>query len=217
MPLSFRTLLLGSAVLASLILVMGVGGLLLGREILVKQTDTSLIRTFARVTRFPVARVGSRWITYDEYLSQADAQRQYLQGKEAQALGMGGAPTAEMQESVYNQLIRLAAIEELAQKNNFSVTSAEVDRAYDELILQAGTSTQPGEIESYLQESFGWDPTEFKKYIVRPALLKNGLADKRKQETGKDDALEAEVEARLQVEDVHRWLRFEGVSPNPSR
>jgi hypothetical protein len=209
MRLSSRVVLIGSAVLAFLILVFGLGGVLLGREILVKRTDTPAVRQIARFTHFPVARVGSRWITYFEYLSQTDAQRQYLQGKEAKALGMAGAPTLQMQQSIYDQLVRMAAIEDLAQKNGFEVTSLDVNRAYDELINQAGTSTQPGEVQAYLKENFGWDETEFKKYIVRPALLKNGMIEKRKKDTGKDDTFETEVDVRLNEGDVSRWLRFE--------
>ncbi len=211
MRFSSRAFLIGSAVLAFLILIFGLGGVLLGREIFVKRTDTPIIRQIARFTHVPVASVGSRWITYFEYLKQTDAQRQYLQGKEAEALGVAGAPTMQMQQSIYDQLIRVAAIEDLAQKNGFEVTPLDVDRSYNELINQAGTSTQPGEVQAYLKENFGWDEAEFKRYIVRPALLKNGMIEKRKKDTGKDDAFETEVNARLQEGDVSRWLRF-----NPS-
>lgn len=208
MRLSSRAVLIGSAVLAVVILVFGVGGVLLGREILINHADTPLIRNVARVTHFPIARVGSRLITYPEFLAQTDAQRTYLKGKEAAALGMSGAPTLEMQQSVYDQLIRVAAIEDLAKKYDFQVTPLDVDRSYDDLINQVGTSTSPGEVQNYLKENFGWSDKEFKEYIIRPALLKTGLAEKRKKDTGKDDAFDTELEARVKAPDVSRWLRF---------
>lgn len=200
--------MVGSAVLAVFLLVFGVGGVLVGRAILVERNDSSFIRGVAKVTHFPVARVGSNVITYQEYLVQADAQRTYLQGKEATTLGVGGTPTSEMQQSVYDQLIRIAATEEIAKKYDFQVTQLDVDRAYDELIGQAGTSTKPGEVQAYLQENFGWNEPQFKEYIIRPALLKNGLVEKLKQATGKDDAFETELSQRITASDVHRWLRF---------
>lgn len=208
MRISSRAIMIGSMVLAVLILVFGVGGVLLGRAILIQHNDSSFVRGLAKVTHFPVARVGSNVITYQEYLVQADAQRTYLQGQEATTMGIGGTPTIEMQQSVYDQLIRIAATEDLAKKYNFQVTQLDVDRAYDELISQAGTSTKPGEVQSYLQENFGWNEQQFKQYIIRPALLKNGLADKRKQDTGKEDAFDAELNQRVAASDVHRWLRF---------
>lgn len=181
MRISSRVIMVASMVLAIVILVFGVGGVLLGRAILVEHSESSFVRQAARITHFPVARVGSDVITYQEYLVQADAQRKYLQGQEATTLGIGGVPTAEMQKSVYDQLIRVAATEDLAKKHNFQVTPLDVDRAYDDLIGQAGTSTKPGEIQTYLQENFGWSEQQFKEYIIRPALVKNGLADKLKQ------------------------------------
>lgn len=208
MRLSSRAILIGSAVLASVILLFGVGGVLLGREILVKRADGTFVRQVSRITHFPVARVGSHFITYTDYLIQTDAQRTYLEGKEAAALGMKGPATPEMQQSVYDQLIRVAAIEDLAKKYDFQVTTEDIDRSYNELINQAGTSTKPGEVEAYLRDNFNWSPTEFKQYIIRPALLKNGLVEKRKKDTGVDDALEKELITRIAAPDVSRWLRF---------
>lgn len=208
MRISSRAVMFASLALALLILVVGVGGVLFGRAVLIAHADTPAVRRVAAITHFPVARVGDNFISYSDYLGQADAQKRYLSGKEAQALGMGGAPTPEMQESVYEQLIRVAATEDLAKKYNVQITPLDVDRAYDDLISQAGTSTKPGEVEGYLRENFGWSPAEFKEYIVRPALLKKSLADQRKKDTGKDDAFETELASRIAAPDVHRWMRF---------
>ncbi len=208
MRVSSRMVMTGTAIVAALLFFVALFGGWLSYQILQVHSTSAMVRTMARVTHFPVARLGSDWITYEEYLLQSDAQEKYLSGQEAKSLGLASASTPEMKQAVLDQLLRVAALEDLAKKNEFTVTPIDVDRSYDDLIARSGTSTKPGEIKDYLLENFGWTEQQFKAYIVRPAVIQTGLAQKRKDATGNEGALESEITARLAMPDVKRWLKL---------
>lgn len=208
MPVSSRSVLITSGVVAAVILVMASVGSWLSYQIISQHAETPAVRALAQVTQFPVARVGTDWISYREYLVQSDAQAKYLKGAEARTLNLPLETTPTMQQAVLDQLVRNAVIERLAKQYDFKVSTDEVDRSYQDLIARAGTSTQPGEVQAYLEQSFGWTETEFKKYIVQPALLQNGLGQKRQADTGKEETFEAEITAALAAPNVKKWLTF---------
>jgi hypothetical protein len=173
-----------------------------------KRWDTPFVRTLAAWLRVPAAKVGKRTVTYVEYLAHEDALRRFLAGPAARAQGLSEQPDAELRQQTLDRAIRIAAVEEFASARDFIVTPLDVDRAYDELIARAGTSTTPEEIRSFLLDQFGWEEEQFKQYVVRPAMIEDGLRQKKYRETNDPEAFTRELAARLRAPDVKRYLKF---------
>lgn len=199
------TALGASAAVIGLMAIVGV----FAYRVYAKQDDRPWIRKAAAWTRLPAARVGSRRIGYAEYLKHIDAVRLVLKGQQARAQGLPLVPDTDMRRQTLNRLLRMAAVEEFADERGMALTTADVDRAYEELIARAGTSTSAGEVESFLREQFGWGVGDFKQNVIRPAMLEDGLRNKKETETKDPDAFEAELQARLSQGDVKRFLRIE--------
>lgn len=164
--------------------------------------------SLARWMRLPAAKVGTRVVTYDEYLAHLESLRIFLSGPAAAAQGLAQTIGPAEKKSALDRAIRLAAIEEMATQANLVATSLDVERGYAGLVAQAGTSTTPGEIQDLLRDQFGWSEEDFKRYVVRPALMEDALRAKRTRETGEEAAFDRELEERLLRADVVRYLRF---------
>lgn len=122
-----------------------------------KQWDGRATRAFAKLTAFPAGKVADEKVTYTDYLAQIDAQAIYLKTDDAKQRQLPSEVNDQTRAAAYNQIIEIAALDQLAKENNVSVTSADVDKAFDDFVAQSGTSTQPGEIDVFLQKSFGWE------------------------------------------------------------
>jgi hypothetical protein len=156
----------------------------------------------------PAARVGSKTISYAEYLRHVDAQRVFLSGPTARAQGAPEALGDAERSAALERAIRIAAISDMADKAGLVVTSLDVDRSYLGLIDRAGTSTTPQEIHDFLHDQFGMDEASFKEMVVRPAILEDTLRQKTATETHDDQAFDKALNDRLSQPDVVRYVTF---------
>ncbi len=178
-------------------------------RVYIRQDDRPAIRAMASWMRLPVAKVGTRWIGYAEYRQHLDALRLFLRGSVAREQGLPLVPDASMKEQTLNRLLRTNIVEAFAKERGIAVSKTDVDDAYSELMSRAGTSTSAGEIDAFLRDQFGWNVEDFKRNIIRPAMLEDGLRKKKEVETKDAEAFEKELQARLLQDDVKRYLRFE--------
>lgn len=151
--------------------------------------DRPWIRSLISHTPVPIARVGGSFVAYREYLIQQDAAQTFLTAEAASQAAIPDGqvlPTAldrQAKQLILDQLIRAAAVKQLAETADLRLTDEDVTRSFEELIARAGTSTNPGEIDAYLKTTFGWTRQEFSQRVVRPATLETAV----KQEVYKND------------------------------
>ncbi len=203
--LNRRAVIIGIAFL-SLVALAGAG---LVTSVYVYQREDTLTRSLAGWFRLPAARVGPRVVTYHEYLAHLGSLRLFLEGPLAAAQGIGGPIQPQHRQSALDRAIRLEVIDEMAEAADLVATPLDVERAYEGMLAQAGTSTTPGELQDFLRDQFGWNEPDFKRYVIRPALLEDALRSKRTRETGDATAFDRELEERLKREDIVYYLRFQ--------
>lgn len=211
MQLNRQHILIG----ASVLMVIVVAAFALVGSVYFWQSEDPVTVSVARTLNLPAARVGSQSVSYDKYLAHLNSLRIFLSGPAAAAQGLSGTIGPAEKRSALERAIRLGAIEEMAASADLVATSLDVERGYAGLVAQAGTSTSPGEIESLLRDQFGWSEMDFKKYVIRPALMEDALRAKRARETGDEATFDRELEARLQQPDVVRYLRLPSLANEP--
>lgn len=202
-----RTVIL-VGVISMVILALCVSSAVFAYGITRKQWEGPATRAFANVTGFPAGRVADEKATYTDYLGQIDAQRIYLKTEDARSRQLPSDLTPQTREAAYNQIIQIAALDQLAEEYQVSISQMDIDRAFDDFVAQSGTSTQPGEIDAFLQESFGWDRDDFKRFFIRPGVLSQALREKMPGATEEEKgvALGAKLDERLLKEDVKKYL-----------
>lgn len=199
-----RAVMIGASFLT--LLVLAAGGLL--SSVYVFQNEDRVTRSLSAWMRLPAARVGDKVVTYDVYLAHLGSLRMFLEGPLAAAQGMGGTVGPAERASALERAIRLAAIDEAAEAAGLVATPLDIERAYEGLVAQAEGGATPDEIRDFLREQFGWDEADFKRYVIRPALLEDALRAKRTRETNDPEAFDRELAERLGREDVVKYLRF---------
>ncbi len=172
------------------------------------QNEHPIVVNVADTLNLPVAKVGNQRVEYADYLTHLNAQRVFLKGPTAIAQGVSRDITTEDRVQAYERAIRIAAVDQMAEEAGIVVTSLDIDRTYEELVAQTGTSTSPGEIEQFLQDEFGWGIPQFKQLVVRPALLEDTLKQRRLTETQDPLAFDTELAAKISGDETKRYLSF---------
>lgn len=173
------------------------------------QWDGTATRRFARMTGFPAARLASKKIPYTDYLELMDAQKILLATEAAKQQGLNAVPDIDRRKGALETLLKNNAIEDIAEREKIVITPLDVDRFFDQLTGLASTSTTTTvqSVDEYLRDNFGWTQTEYKKYVVRPGMLREIIDQKRTQ--NKDtNAIDAEVDQRVLQPDVKRYLQL---------
>lgn len=162
------------------------------------KSEHSIVRAMG--SSFPAAKVEGRTVSYGMYLEHVDAQRAFLSGPLVADTGVQRDITDAERQEALDRAIRIEAVEGLAVESGVVVTPLDVDRAYDELVARAGTSTTPGEIDVFLKAQFGWNEEEYKQYLLRPAFIEEILRSKG------GDTFDAQLQAR--IDGAKRYLTF---------
>ncbi|MCC6563973.1 hypothetical protein IT087_03710 [Candidatus Uhrbacteria bacterium] len=206
--LNRRSVLIGAGFLTFVV----VAAFSLMGSVYVLHSEDPLTVSLARWMNLPVARVGTKTVSYDDYLSHLGSLRTFMSGPAAAAQGLAGTIGPNEERSALERAIRLSAIEEMAESAGLIATPLDVERAYAGLIAQGSASSTPGEIQDLLRDQFGWEEKDFKEFVIRPALMEDALRAKRARETGDEMAFDKELEERLKRPDVVRYLRFQSLA-----
>ncbi len=173
-----------------------------------QQSEAPFIMAGATFLHLPVASVGSQRISYADYITQLKAERIFLASPAAQGSNLPTVPGSQQKQDVLDRLIRADAVGQWANEQKISVSTLDVDNAFNQLMQHAGTSTTPGEVDVFLNQSFGWNEQQFKDYVVRPALLEEVLRQ-HLVPTAKDQAaFDSQLATRLKAPNVKMYLKF---------
>ncbi len=166
--------------------------------------DRPWIRTLVTRVPIPIARADWQFVRYSEYLKQQDTTRLFLHSPVTQGQNLPKELDAAGNKIILDQLVRVLAVSVMAQSAHITLTAADIDKSYDALIARAGTSTDPGEIKTYLHDAFGWDIATFKHRVVAPATLETAV----RQEVYKNDAAAFEKALEEKLKKTVTYIRL---------
>lgn len=171
--------------------------------------DRPWVRTLVNTLPVPAARIRGAVVPYKDYLVQQDAARKFLTSEAATLPTTDGTTLpktldTQANQAILDQLIRAVAVAQLAQEASIQLTDQDVNRSFDDLVARAGTSTSPGEIDAYLQDTFGWTSTDFKNRVVRPATLETAV----RQDAYADDDAKFQSALNEKVQQAKVYIRL---------
>ena len=117
--------------------------------------ETPALRAVALRFNMPVARVGSRVISYADYRVHLDAEARFLSGPIAAARGLSPVVTSEVRTRSLNRAMRIAVVDQFAAEQGMVVTPMDTERVFNGLLAQAASSTTPTELRTFLQDAVG--------------------------------------------------------------
>lgn len=131
------------------------------------QSTSGFIYGVTQVIPLPVAKVGSRWVSYDSYLFEIRRYKHYYQTQQQVNFS---TPSGIKQLNIYkkqsmNEVITDAYVSELADKYKVSVSNQQVDNEVALVQEQNRLGSSQQEFNEVLSDFWGWNEADFKREL----------------------------------------------------
>lgn len=128
-----------------------------------------------RYTPLPVAMVGWHLLSQADYMFENTAIKHYNDYLKTSTASADQSATENSSITALTKLIRETASEQVAKSLGVTITSADVEQAYQSQLLQNGNVE---EITAAIKDYYNWTPEEFKVRVIKPAVWRNKLQEK---------------------------------------
>lgn len=149
---------------------------------------------FSRFTPTPYGLVGNTLVFRSAYEKELNALKQFQASQ-----NLTNLPAGELEKQVETAIIRRTITAELAKEEEIWVTQEEVDSELQKIAEQAGSLEQ---VETTINNLWGWSLNEYKKFIIKPLLIKKELQIK----LSEDPVLRNEVGQPGDIAQFDRYL-----------
>lgn len=160
-------------------------------------STSSFLYRMTQVVPFPVAKAGSRFVSYENYLFELRHYMYFYQHQQKLDFGTeaGQQQLEDYKKRALEKVINDAYVKQLADQNKISVTSQEVDNQITILRRQNRLGGSEQAYEDALLQNFGWTPADFKR-VIRQQLLEQKVVSTLDTEThAQADKSLAEIQA----------------------
>ncbi len=141
-------------------------------------TTSGFIYRVTQVVPFPVAKTGSRFVAYENYLFELRHYTFFYENQQKLDFNSeaGQQQLAEYKKRALDKVVNDAYVKELAKQNNVSVSNAEVDDQITILRRQNRLGGSEQAYEDALKQNFGWTVNDFRRVIKQRLLEQKVLA-----------------------------------------
>lgn len=135
-------------------------------------TTSTFMYRVTQVIPFPVAKAGSSFVAYENYLFEVRRYKHYYQSQQAVdfASKAGKSQLEDFQKRALEGVIDDAYIKQLAKKNNVSVSRADVNEQIALLRAQNRLGGSDQVFEDVLKEFWGWSVDDFRRELSKQLL-----------------------------------------------
>lgn len=135
-------------------------------------SSSMFIYRVTQVIPFPVAKAGSRYVAYENYLFELRHYIHYYQTQQRVDFDSesGKQQLAEFRKRALQRVVDYAYIKELAEKHKISVTDAELNDAIQLVRTQNRLGSNDQVFEDVLKEFWGWSVSDFKRELRQQML-----------------------------------------------
>lgn len=181
-----------SLLLASLVIFMAYCALALYKF----KDHSGFLYQVTKVVPFPVARIGSDFVAYENYLFEVERYTHYYETQQDVDFNSenGARQLAEFKKRALNNVINDAYVREIAAQKGIGVSEQEVDQAIEVFRSQNRLGSSDRELESVLRDFWDWSVDDFRRSLKQELLNKKVVAD-------------LDTEARAKAEDALAQLR----------
>lgn len=142
------------------------------------QSTSSFSYQVTKVVPFPVARVGGKFISYENYLFEL---RRYIHYFETQqnvdfSTAQGKSQLDEQRKKALEKVVDQAYIKKIANEKNLTVSDKEIDDQIEVLKEQNRLGNDNKVFEDVLKDYWGWSVSDFRRSIASELLAQKVLA-----------------------------------------
>jgi len=131
-----------------------------------------------RVVPFPIARIGSDFVAYENYLFEINHYTHYYKTQQNLDFNSesGQQQLAEYKKRALQKVLNDAYVRELAAQKGISVSDQEVDEAIDTIRSQNRLGSSDQEFENVLREFWNWSVSDFRRSLKQQLLNEKVIA-----------------------------------------
>jgi hypothetical protein len=150
-----------------------------------------------RVIPFPVARIGSDFVAYENYLFEINRQVYYYQTQQDADFSTesGKRQLEQYKKRALQKVINDAYIHQLAEENGIIVSDQEVDQELEISRSQNRLGSSETELEDILKDLWNWSINDFKRTLKQQLLAQKVASALDTQAHKKADAAYAKLKA----------------------
>jgi len=136
------------------------------------QSSSTFIYRISQVIPFPVAKAGSRFVSYENYLFELRHYIHYYQTQQRVDFNSdsGKQQLAEFRKRAMDMVIDYAYVNEIAKKQHISVSDGELNDAIRLVRSQNRLGSNNQVFEDVLKEFWGWSVSDFKRELRQQML-----------------------------------------------
>ncbi len=141
------------------------------------QKTTTFMYRVTQIVPFPIARTGSRFVSYENYLFEL---RHYIHFYETQQkLSFEGKDKAQLdafKQRAIDKVVDQAYIKQLADEKNITVTEVEIDKEITVVRNQNRLGSDNAVFEDVLRDYWGWSVKDFRRSLRDQLLIEKVTA-----------------------------------------
>ncbi len=142
------------------------------------QSSSAFVYRVTQVIPFPVAKAGSRFVAYENYLFELRRYIHYYQTQQHVNFNdkNGKKQLERYRPLAMQEVVDAAYVKVLAGEHNISVSNKEVDAALDSLRAQNKLGSSNQELADVTKEFFGWSVDDLRRELAQELLAQKVAA-----------------------------------------
>ncbi len=168
------------------------------------QSTSPFVYQVTKVLPLPVARVGGKFIPYENYLFELRRYITYYESQESVDFNteQGKLQLADQKKKALEKVVTQAYIEKVAREKNITVSQKEIDEQIETLRQQNRLGNDNKVFEDVLKDYWGWSVNDFRRSIADELLAQKVLQSLDTTTRTKAEAALAEIKAGKNFADV---------------
>jgi hypothetical protein len=136
------------------------------------QTTSGFVYGVTKVIPFPVAKVGSDWVSYESYLFELRRDMHYYHTQQQANFSTpdGKVQLQRLKQQAMNEVIQDTYVKQLAKQHNVTVSDQAVDDEVALLRNQNRLGNSNRVFKEVLNEFWGWSEADFKRELKQQLL-----------------------------------------------
>jgi hypothetical protein len=143
-----------------------------GAELYKFQSTNGFIYGVTKVVPFPVAKVGSHWVSYESYLFELRRNMHYYHTQQHANFSTPGGKQQLMRlkQQAMDAAIQSAYVGELAKQNGVTVSKGAINSEVNLLRAQNRLGNSDRVLREVLSEFWGWSENDFRRELQQQLL-----------------------------------------------
>ena len=143
------------------------------------QSTSFFMHRVTEVIPFPIARVGSTFVAYENYLFELRRYMHYYENQQQLDFNTesGQQQLAEFKRRALDKVVDYAYIQKLANEHDVTVSDQEIEEQIHLLRDQNRLGSGADVFEDVLQDYFGWTRNDFERHLRQELLTQKVIAE----------------------------------------